>query len=86
MGAVITRSALPLSNAAQQLREVKGFWDYVITGGDDYELLFTAPAAARAAVEKLGATRIGEIVVGSGARVLDADGGNVTPQQQGWEY
>jgi thiamine-monophosphate kinase len=51
------------------------------TGGDDYELCFTAPAGAREAVSAaarrsgVAATRIGRVVAGRGLRALRADGG-----------
>jgi thiamine-monophosphate kinase len=52
----------------------------VFAGGDDYELLFTAPPAAADAVRAAGlaagvaVTRIGAIRTGSGLTVVDADG------------
>jgi thiamine-monophosphate kinase len=47
----------------------------VLSGGDDYELLFTAPAAKRAALAALDeVTRIGEITAGAGLEVRDAYG------------
>ncbi|KAF1044700.1 thiamine-phosphate kinase [Xylophilus sp.] len=52
----------------------------VLAGGDDYELAFTAPATARAAVEAAGraaqvaVTRIGTIEAPPGVRLLEADG------------
>jgi len=55
----------------------------VLAGGDDYELLFTAPPSARAAVEAAGrasATRvtcIGRIDAAPGVRVVDAAGQSV---------
>lgn len=51
-----------------------------LTGGDDYELLFTAPAGQRAAVQTAAAaaatpvTRIGSVAVGVGVIVVDANG------------
>ena len=51
-----------------------------LSGGDDYELVFTAPAAARGAVEYAGqeaatpVTRIGQIEALAGLRIVDADG------------
>lgn len=54
--------------------------EYTLAGGDDYELVFTAPAAARAAVQAAGeaaqvaVTRIGCIDAATGLRVLGADG------------
>ncbi len=52
----------------------------VLAGGDDYELAFTAPAAARAAVQAAAQqsqtpiTRIGQIEAAPGLRLLDAEG------------
>ena len=60
---------------------------YVLSGGDDYELVFTAPPAQRAAVLQAGAvsetpvTRIGLITTGTGVRVLAPDG---APVQGDW--
>jgi thiamine-monophosphate kinase len=53
---------------------------WVLAGGDDYELLFTAPAAARAAVaaaaqgSQTAVTRIGRIDAESGLRLVDGRG------------
>ncbi|MBX3656339.1 MAG: thiamine-phosphate kinase [Ramlibacter sp.] len=54
--------------------------EFVLAGGDDYELAFTAPAAAREAVAAAGraaqtaVTRIGRIEAEPGLRLLDANG------------
>jgi thiamine-monophosphate kinase len=54
--------------------------DCVLSGGDDYELLFTAPREHRAALEALAVelglalARIGTIEPGSGLQILDATG------------
>ena len=51
-----------------------------LSGGDDYELVFTAPAAARSAVERAGqetatpVTRIGQIEALAGLRIVDSAG------------
>lgn len=51
-----------------------------LSGGDDYELVFTAPPLARAAVEQAGedsatyVTRIGRIDGETGLRIVDASG------------
>ena len=53
---------------------------YVLAGGDDYELVFTAPPTARRAVEKISknsqtpVTRIGRIDKEPGLRLKDAQG------------
>ena len=52
----------------------------VLSGGDDYELVFTAPTSCReqvtaaAAQAKTAVTRIGSLVTGSGIDVLDEQG------------
>lgn len=54
--------------------------EFVVAGGDDYELLFTAPPARRQAVEHAAreadtrVTRIGRIDAQPGLRVIDASG------------
>ena len=64
----------PSNDAAQDLQ-------HTLTGGDDYELLFTAAPAQREAVRAAGAasatpvTRIGRIEPAQGAWLQDAQGG-----------
>ena len=54
-----------------------------LSGGDDYELVFTAAPSARAAVEQAGkesatrVTRIGRIEADAGLRIVDASGAPV---------
>ena len=56
---------------------------YVLAGGDDYELIFTAPTAAREAVQAASAqtgtpvTRIGRVETNPGLRLIDAEGRDV---------
>ena len=64
----------------------------LMAGGDDYELCFTAPRAARAKIETLSReegiqlTRIGRIDEGAGLVVLDASGGAVKLQAKGYDH
>ena len=59
--------------------------DYVLAGGDDYELAFTAPASRRQAVRAAAVqsatpvTRIGVVEAEPGLRLCDADGRALTP-------
>ncbi|MDP3762048.1 MAG: thiamine-phosphate kinase [Ramlibacter sp.] len=54
--------------------------EYALAGGDDYELLFTAPASSRGAVQEAArqagtpVTRIGSIEAAAGLRLVDAAG------------
>lgn len=53
---------------------------WALSGGDDYELLFTAPVAQRSAVaaaaqgSQTAVTRIGQIDAACGLRLVDAQG------------
>lgn len=89
-GAEIDMTAVPASPAAQQAGE--RYTLARITGGDDYELLFTAPlkaeAGLRAAARRTGVpvARIGRIAARPGVRVL-GPGGEVVPiRAGGWQH
>lgn len=60
----------------------------LLTGGDDYQTLFTAPVSARAVIEaaRLDVTRIGRVQAGSGVRVLDASGAEMAFAQGGFRH
>jgi thiamine-monophosphate kinase len=64
----------------------------VLAGGDDYELLFTAPAgqdeAVRAAGERAGVavTPIGRIEAAAGLRLVDADGQPVVFNERAFDH
>jgi thiamine-monophosphate kinase len=62
------------------------------TGGDDYELLFTAPPQAEAAIRALAAslavplTEIGDVAAGAGVTLLDAGGAEIALDRTGWRH
>ncbi|WP_310377212.1 thiamine-phosphate kinase [Rhodoferax ferrireducens] len=75
--------------------DVKKILACVLAGGDDYELVFTAPVAARQAVQAAAAqaqtrvTRIGQIEAASGApavRLVDAAGAPVLRQFASFDH
>lgn len=75
-GAEIETERLPLSAAGRAaLAAGEAGWADVVTGGDDYELLFTAPSAAGPKVAELAAelglaiTEIGRVTARSGTEV-----------------
>jgi len=93
VGATIEISRLPLSDAARAMLTIAPVWvETVIGGGDDYELLFTAPPSHQEALTSLGRnvgvpiTRIGSIDVGKRVRVLDADGQEIVPRTTGYHH
>jgi thiamine-monophosphate kinase len=63
-----------------------------LSGGDDYELLFTAAPENRPAIEAIGPrlglrlSRIGSIRAGSGVRVLDQRGRAVSVARGGFDH
>lgn len=71
VGVELEASLLPLSADARALLAADAsLLEPIVTGGDDYEILFTAP-------ENLlleGVTRIGRVVAGEGVHLRDADG------------
>lgn len=75
VGAEIDSTLLPRSAALRGAVDPEAGRHFVLTGGDDYELLFTLPAGRDAAELQRGAgvvlTRIGTIVAGYG---LEVDG------------
>ena len=80
-GAIIDAPALPLATLIACGASPQRACDALLGGGDDYELLFTAPVSRRAAIEALSAahalplTRIGSIDDQPGVlRLRDADG------------
>ena len=79
VGAAIDADACPASEAVRALTPSRRRLCQ-LAGGDDYELLFTAPAATRHAVETAAAqaatpvTRIGRIEAEPGLRLIDAQG------------
>lgn len=83
VGALLDWAALPRSSALAAL-PLPLQQQCVLGGGDDYELLFSAPASARAAVHHAAAqaevavSRIGEVQPEAGLRVRWLDG-SVSP-------
>ena len=87
VAAVLHADALPRS-AVLAAQPAALQHDCLLAGGDDYELLFTAPAARHADVLAAGraagvpVTCCGAIEAGCGLRVLD---GNGTPLRGAWQ-
>ena len=60
----------------------------LLTGGDDYQTLFTAPESARGAIagSGLGVTRIGKAMQGRGVHLLDSAGNELVAPRGGWSH
>jgi thiamine-monophosphate kinase len=93
VAAIVEATHLPLSPAAREaLARDPARLQAVLGGGDDYELLFTAPAAVEpllAALAREGGvpiTAIGRIEAGQGVRVIDRDGLEIRVKVAGYEH
>ncbi len=84
VGDLLTPASGPLDSKTLQAA--------ALAGGDDYELAFTAPPGARAAVERAAAqaatrvTRIGRITAQAGLRALDAQGQPLTETLHAFDH
>ena len=88
-GAEIHTSQIPLSQAAAPHR---GVLETALSGGDDYELLFTAHPEQRPAIQAIGRqlslplSVIGQITEGHDLDVLDANGRPMPISRTGWQH
>lgn len=82
---------IPLSSALRQSAGDDAI-TFALAGGDDYELCFTAPAAARTKIDataqsmSLALTRIGQMVEGTGIHAVTADGSTRAVERGGYVH
>ena len=92
MGAQLYFQALPVSPVLRGYLWQPLARQCVLSGGDDYELCFTASAAHHAELLEIAArlnlplTRIGEIVAGHGCIVHDAAGNPLNVEVGGYDH
>ncbi|MBQ4855262.1 thiamine-phosphate kinase [Rhodanobacter sp. B2A1Ga4] len=92
VAAEIEAALLPRSSALLELYDDATALHFALSGGDDYELCFTVPAARVAELQAglarlgCGATKIGRIVEGEGVRVRATDGSWLAMDRAGWEH
>ena len=81
VGAIIDSAALPFVKGDTELQ-------YALHGGEDYELLFTAPPNKRIPPRSAGTpiTRIGEITRGRTIKLQAPDGKSHPLRAGGWEH
>jgi thiamine-monophosphate kinase len=86
VGAVIDVAALPIHPLA--LGATERALELALNGGEDYELLFTAPAAVRMprSVAGVRITCIGRLVSGKAISLIDWDGRRQALKPGGWEH
>lgn len=89
---IATASGVGVSFARESIPRGSNHWETVLSGGDDYELIFTAPPSMRDAITALSKhldlqlTRIGRVDAQEGLRVFDKDGADVTPEKLGYQH
>lgn len=93
VAATVESSRIPLSAAARAaLAADRNLLSAILSGGDDYELLFTAPPELEGKIAVLSAgiglplTAIGRIDAGAGVRVLDEAGREIVLDRPGWVH
>jgi len=93
LAASLREPAVPRSIACiHALDADAGLVPRILTGGDDYELLFTVAPDRSAAVDSLAQelglplTRIGRMSAGQGVRVLDGDDKEISLPSKGWAH
>ena len=91
VSAVVDFAALPFSSAVRRWLDDGGEPALPLTGGDDYELIFTAPPSAREAIAtvaeslSLPVSRVGRITPEGGLKIM-ADGRPLVLQQRGHDH
>lgn len=93
LAGVIEEARVPLSPPARvALAQRPQLITQVLIGGDDYEILFTAPATVAKTLERIAdelkvpITRIGRMDAGKGVTVLDAKGRRRALTHAGWTH
>ncbi len=92
VGAEVDFQALPFSSAVRRWLDEGGEAALPLSGGDDYELIFTAPAASRKKIASIARmlglpmTRVGRIVEGRGLRFQSADGAPIVLERPGYDH
>ncbi|NIA67043.1 thiamine-phosphate kinase [Pelagibius litoralis] len=93
VGAVLRLQDIPLSGPAEEGLALLGEPpEVVLSGGDDYELLFAAAPERLAEIADLSRelslpiTRIGEVCVEAGLSLLDAEQNPVALKSTGWTH
>lgn len=94
VGAEIMLSQLPLSPAYRRYTASNGddLWEWALTGGEDYELCFTADAADSETILKLAktagipATIIGTVTKTQIIQCIDSAGGQYLPRRHSYTH
>lgn len=93
VGAIVESKLIPLSLPATEILSQKSsLFSGILSGGDDYELIFTAPPSMRDQIKylakniDLSLTRIGRIAAGAAVRILDLRGQELSLSFKGYTH
>jgi thiamine-monophosphate kinase len=93
VGACVYQHKIPVSSAAQEAVQMDArLWEKIVSGGDDYELLFTVPATQKNLLVKLAErlemklTVIGEIIENLHLDYLDQNNNKIIIKTKGWSH
>jgi thiamine-monophosphate kinase len=87
LSASIEAAKIPLSKPARHLlAERPDLLATILTGGEDYELLFTVPPERQSELAGLPVTVIGRMEAGQGANVLDLEGRRIDTGEGGYRH
>jgi thiamine-monophosphate kinase len=92
VGAKVRVEMIPMSESLLKHFDKQDALALAVGGGDDYELLFSAPASARSRIEEVSTkegvlvSRIGEIVSGNQLTFLDAEDRPITFSESGYQH
>ena len=92
LGARIDLGRLPTSRTLADHFDEAQRWPLQLSGGDDYELCFTAPASAAFAIEQalaacgVTATVVGQLVADTGLRFTTPEGEDHAPAIAGFQH
>ena len=87
LAARVEVSRVPLSRAGREaVKKEPRLLEALLTGGDDYELLFTLPADRRGELADLPVTVIGCMQEGDGVKVVDPAGEAMTLKRGGFQH
>ena len=91
VGAVLHEKRIPISPDAITINDGRTPLEHALSDGEDFELLFTLPAAAARALLKqppceVRLSHIGEIREASGCEIVDASGGRLPLGPLGWSH
>lgn len=93
VGAQLERARIPLSAAAESVLQVEADrYETILAGGDDYQLLFTAPPSRENRIKRIGdelgiqITCIGVVNKSEGVTVLDEAGQPISVTKAGYDH